>query len=86
MSIAEGIGHKIHKSSDAVSDPPVRAVYNRRFRLLSVIVSAMLLTVQINYDLAFKLHVVYTGCVRGQFHAFLLNKKIGLIDPGSKST
>ena len=25
------------------------------------------------------------GCVRGQVHAFLSNKKIGLIDPGSKS-
>ena len=25
------------------------------------------------------------GCVRGQLHAFLSNKKIGLIDPGSKS-
>ena len=26
-----------------------------------------------------------TGCVRGQVHAFLSNKEIGLIDPGSKS-
>ena len=25
------------------------------------------------------------GCVRGQVHAFLSNKKIGLIDPGSES-
>ena len=35
-----------------------------------------------------KVEIVFAaafGCVRGQLHAFLSNKKIGLTDPGSKS-